>query len=423
MKYVLSGRVSELDSQLAGLLRRFSYADEYLKQSSIVHSDRFYEIKTDAEKLEEKLFSAKSSNEYDELILREMERHVNSLQHHVKEAVQTSELKPSEVVKFYDLPQDDLEYLEVWLENNQGNVKKALEKQFSFLEKNKSSVVNLFNLKDREEMEKVIRKYHKVLGDTISEKLGIDFSEVSCEPTLDIEEFGLYYSSPLKHISINAEGVLRRQNSKIEPVSEILISVYGHEGMGHGAHDIVSEALPVKILDFKNHLNWTLAQKESVAQHFKPKLFEALAESGAWEKLGIKDFSEVQSKYEVLKTLIDFQLKRNQYAVYIFSRDDLRPEEKFERINKVSFNPKQAWLYRRRGWANDKGELADNSLIGSVLIYSTRPVERALSRISESLGEKFCEENEDKVNRFLLEGAWTNKGFLEKTELFIKENK
>lgn len=422
----LDTKVYEIDEKAVRILDDYNHLLNYARNRYII-PPQAKELLNASRKTLEKIDNFKSRNsltETEEVVIDEINRNIVAVKRDTYNMLNVKELEPKKVIRFFSIPEEDLDYLGYWLRENKKEIENSIEKDFD--EKEKRYAADSFIPKNRQFMEKegekAINLYHDTLKDHIVRKSGIEsFKKVKVFPTWNNDYLGLFNSeTKIMHISLPSIFYTSKDDDLLVN-NELLIKLYGHEGYGHGAHFCVTDDanLPKTI---KKDIDWKNPSTESISQYFEKMLIEDIrSDKDVQNRLGIDEqFEEMYFRLKNRELFEEFLRKRTQYAIYMLSQDNMQKEEKLDRINEVSFNN----LYGTYVWDNFMiDEKLRIDVIRGKLIYAARPVERSLELIEKGLGSNFYENNRNVVDNFLLEGIWTPEGFMQKTELFIKENK
>jgi hypothetical protein len=333
----------------------------------------------------------------------------------------------------YGIPQSDINGLREWLAANRSQTFEAIERLYQTKDIQNYELGLLFDIpavrRQAEEFAAVhIQKYHKRLGRLLEDltKVGEFLRDIDAVPTTE----GRSYFSPLTNtLAIGIPAIcFTTEDGSLQVRERDLITLYGHEGMGHALNQVVTK---------KNGLPYfltrgtalTVATMESVAQFYQKVIFQDLESSPETQRdLGIQHrFGEIYQEAKDIAQLEEYKLKLFQYAITVLADkslghpqdpDTLKNKERL--LDEVTINPTfpLSFVEQHRYHFDSQGNL-DGGLVRE-LMYCAKPVQRALEEFAKQ-GISYEGEGRSKIDATLLKGFWTPIGYVDHARLRAQE--
>lgn len=370
----------------------------------------------------------------DELIRSELKRRL------IGEAISLDHFLSGEyydfdtIVSMYCIPQTDITGLRNWLEKNRKRTLESIERLFLtsgvqnyelFLPMDIPSVRGL----SERVAENEIQTYHTKLGNLIQKltKAGEFLRDIHAVPTTDTKSyFSRLYNNTLA-LAIQAICYMSEDGS-LHIRERGLITLYGHEGMGHALNQVITHSNNIPYFLTKDTA-LTAATEESVAQFYQRIIFEDLKSSPETQKeLDIKHkFDEIYQDAKDISQLEEYQSKLFQYAITVLADKKLGepkdPEvikKKIELVSEVSIRPDfpRNFVEGNKDSFDSKGNL-DAGVIGE-LRYCAQPVQRALDEFAKQ-GINYNGIGRSIIDLALLKGFWTPIGYVDNARLSAQE--
>lgn len=369
----------------------------------------------------------------DELVQAELKRRLTGDRLSIERQLSPKHYDFETIVSALGIPRSDLNDLRNWLLANRDATLEAIERIY-----NTNDVKN-YELglsgdipsvrRQAEEFAAVhIQKYHGVLGRKLQQltKVGEFLRDINAVSTTKSRS----YFHPLTNtLAIGISAICFSDEDRSLHIRERdLITLYGHEGMGHALNQVVTKRSGLPYFLTRNS-ELTTATMEAVAQFYQRVIFEDLRNSSETQRaLGIEHkFAEIYQEARDIAQLNDYQSRLSQYAIIVLADKELGDPQDLETLKKktellsdVTLSPSYPLgvVESNRYGYDSQGNL-NPGLVGE-LIYAAQPVKRALAEFARQ-GITY-ENNRSRIDEALLKGFWTPIGFVDNARLKASED-
>lgn len=269
-----------------------------------------------------------------------------------------------------------------------------------------------------------IQNYHKKLGRLFEglTQAGTFLRDIAAVPTMNERTNDRSYFNPLtKTLAIGLSGVCFMDGDGALHINEReLIRLFGHEGMGHGINQVMTDASSLPFF-LKTSASATSSTVESVAQFYERQIFDDLADSPATQReLNIAHrFSDLYQEAKDIFEVVEYNYRFFYYAITVLADkemgDPTNPQtmaRKVDLLSEVALYPGQprTIIEGNRQQFDSEGNL--NPQLVSELRYAARPVQRALDYL-RSLGISYDGQNRGRIDTIFFSGFWTPIGFVQ----------
>ena len=371
----------------------------------------------------------------DDLIRSELKRRLDGEAFSLEQKITSRPYDFDTVISMYGIPKSDIDELKVWLNANREGTLEAIERLYATKDIENYELGLSVDIpqvrRQAEEFASVhIQKYHKRLGKLLQglTNVGEFLREISAVPTTN----GRSYFHPLTNtLAIGIPAIcFTTEDGSLQIREKDLISLYGHEGMGHATNKIVTNSNGLPYFLTKGSA-LTIATEESIAQFYENIIFEDLKNSPETQKdLGIKHkFDEIYQEAQDTAQLKKYNLKLFQYGITVLADKKLgNPQEgetlkkKIDLLNEVTLDPTYPlhFVEQHRYSFDSQGNLSPKLV--SELRYAAQPVQRALKEF-EKQGITYEGEGRSIIDATLLKGFWTPIGYVDNARLKAEEIK
>ena len=273
-----------------------------------------------------------------------------------------------------------------------------------------------------------IWRYHRLLGKMLQEitPAGEFLREIQAVPTIESRS---YFRPLADTLAIGIPFICYiAEDGSLHIRERELVTLYGHEGMGHALNKVVTKSSNLPFFLTKDSL-LTMATEESVAQHYQVIIFDDLKRSPETQKdLGVRHiFDDLYQETKDIDQLERYKAKLFQYSITVLADKELGDpqaagtvKKKVEAIQEVTLNPSYPMdiVEQNRYNFDSQGNL--NPRLVSELRYCAQPVQRALKEFVKQ-GIIYEGEGRSKIDLALLNGFWTPLGFVDNSRLKAKE--
>lgn len=336
-----------------------------------------------------------------------------------------------DVINANAIDRSDLEDLKPWLLNNRKAAIDAIER-----------VYKLTNISDyeldvsgdipgiRRQAEEIalsnVENYHQKLGKMVEKisPIGGFLREIKAVATTNERS---YFSTTTKILALGIPKICYMSPDRtIHPNHRKLIALYGHEGLGHALHSVVTMASNLPF--FLKDTNSTKATLESVAQFYETVIFDDLLNHpDVQESLTIAhNYKEIYQEEQDTRLITDYQNNLFRYSITVLGDKSLGdPEDpdvmkkKIDLLSEVTLMPYYPYstIYGNRHNFDPQGNL-NPSMVGE-LIYAAKPVERVIKNLNNR-GIHFDGSGRSIIDNIILTGFWTPQGLVERASLVSK---
>jgi hypothetical protein len=371
---------------------------------------------------------------FDDLLQFEMKRRIDGEILSFEQFLGSNYYDFETTISMYAIPKSDIESLHPWLVENKERTMDAIERLYE----NKD--VKFYNLglpadipsvrRQVEEFASInIQKYHKRLGGMIQDltSVGGFLREIDAVATTNPRS---YFNQLTKILAIGISAFcFTTEDGGLQIKERNLISLYGHEGMGHALNKVITRFgnLPYFL---KTESQSAVSTMESLAQYYQRIIFEDLKNSVETQKqLGIEHkFEDIYREEKDISMLEEYKSKLFQYSITALADKTLGDPldkktlmKKIELLNEVTIDPNQSlnFIEQNRFNFDSRGNL--NSQLVGELRYCAQPVKRAILEF-EKRGIHYSGKERGLIDSTLLNGFWSPTGYVEYAKLKAKEN-
>ncbi len=370
----------------------------------------------------------------EQLFQSELKRRLNGEAFSLEQRLTPRHYDFSTVVSMFGIPESDIEGLKGWLVSNRDKTLKSIERLYQTKDIQNYELGLPADIpsvrRQAEEFAAVhIQKYHKRLGKLVQEltQVGEFLRDISAAPTAGERS---YFNSLTNTLAIGIPAIcFTTEDGSLQIRERDLITIYGHEGMGHALNQVITKSNGLPYFLTKDTA-LTAATIESIAQFYQKVIFEDLKKSPETQKdLGIEHkFEEIYQEAKDMAQFQEYQQKLFQYATTVLADKELgQPQDpetlrkKVDLLSEVTLDPTFPLHYveQNRYCFDSEGNL--NPHMVSELKYCAKPVQRALEEFSRQ-GIKYEGEGRSRIDTTLLKGFWTPIGYVDNARLKAKEN-
>lgn len=425
----------ELLKEAQGLWRTREAIGKFGQRFQVFPPQAAAQVVRGFEKLSQDISRVEQPANKEELYQLELQRRLEAEAVYLDHFLSGERFTYQDVIRTLGIEQIDLDGLGEWLDTHREETIVAVERKFE------TTVVESYeepvDLKDPDkarEAEGVARseigKYHIHLGKLIGglTRVGEYLRDIRAVPT-EQERSEFKFLTKKLMIAIPAICYVIEDDS-IRINHRELIRLFGHEGMGHALHKVITDAREDLPFFLKESSQGTIAAEESVTQFFAQVIFDDLNNSPQTQRqLGIEHRWEEIYQEEVDTRLInEYQRNLFAYAITVLAdlnlgdpKDPATIQKKIDLIRQKAINPLFAsgFVEHHSNASLDScGNLVYN--LAHELRYSAKPVARSLETFKEH-GIEYGGDNRSKIDFVFLTGYWTSRGFRENAELSARE--
>src|SRR3989344_1406952 len=205
-----------------------------------------------------------------------------------------------------------------------------------------------------------------------------------------------------------------------------LLFLLGHECLGHALTDARTQRADIPAF-LKEPTEHSITCNEAVAQFYQHRVFEDIYRSPDVQKaLGINNFEKIYRRQKAQNIKNYFERKLAHYMIHVLgSAGNLAEKDVLEKaetlIEEVVPYQRKIDLARttKSIGINQNGRMSFEGFRD--LTYASHAVERALQIFREA-GIEYEEPHRSLIDKTLLTGYWTPKGFIENARLVAKEH-
>ena len=375
-----------------------------------------------------------SVENFDDLLQSELKRRIEGEVLSFEQFLGSKYYDFDTVISMYAIPKSDIDSLHPWLVENKDKTMESIERLYE----NKD--VQFYNLglpadipsvrRQVEEFASInIQKYHKRLGGMIQDltSVGGFLREIDAVATTNPRS---YFNQLTKILAIGISAFcFTTEDGGLQIKERNLISLYGHEGMGHALNKVITRFgdLPYFL---KLESQSAVSTMESLAQFYQRIIFEDLKNSVETQKhLGIEHkFEDIYQEEKDISMLEEYKSKLFQYSITVLADKTLGDPldkktlmKKIELLNEVTIDPNYSLNFVEQNRFNFDSQGNLNSQLVSELRYCAQPVERAIVEF-EKKGITYSGDKRGLIDSTLLNGFWTPVGFVDYAKLVAKKN-
>ncbi len=365
----------------------------------------------------------------EELMQSELKRMMGGCAFNVEQYLNQTDCDFNTILSFYSISELDISGLRDWLIANKNQTQESIERLYQTKNVQNYELSLPVDIpamrRQAEEFAAVhIQKYHVCLGKLLQNltQVGGYLRDINAVPTIDGRS---YFHSLTNNLAIGIPSICyMTEEGSLQIRERELISLYGHEGMGHALNQVITKnsGLPY-FLTFNTAQ--TASTKESVAQFYEKVIFEDLKNAPETQKsLGIQhQFDEIYQETIDIAQLQEYTSKLTHYAITVVAdkmlglpQEHATLEKKIEKLNEVALFPKypRKFVERHRYNFDSQGNL--NQEMMCELRYCAQPVQRALEEFAKQ-GIKYDGDGRSKIDETFLKGFWTPIGFVNNARL------
>ena len=412
-----------------GLLKKLDRMYKFGSKYNVFPYQEAARTMTEMKELANSIPDIESPENQDQLMQSELKRRLNGEALTLDQRITPRYHDFDTVISMYGIPESDINGLREWLVTNKLKTQESIEKLYQ----TKDIQNNQFGLpadipgvrRQAEEFAAVhIQKYHKRLGKLLQDltQVGEFLRDISAVPTTE----GRSYFHPITNtLAIGIPAVcFTTEDGSLQIRERDLITLYGHEGMGHALNQVITKTNGLPYFLTKD-TPLTSATMESVAQFYQNVIFEDLKNSPETQRdLGIQhSFKDIYQESKDISQLQEYQLKLFQYAITVLADKDLgQPQDpitlgkKGDLLNEVTLDPTYPlhFVEQHRYDFDSQGNL--NPQLVEELRYCAQPVQRALDEFAKQ-GVQYEGDGRSKIDATLLKGFWTPIGYVNNAKL------
>ena len=425
--------LKELTEKSEGLLKRLDRIGKFGSKYNVFPYQEVDRLISEMNELAGSIPDIETPENHEQLIQSELKRRFNGEAFSLEQRVTPRLYDFDIVVSMLGIPKSDIDGLRDWLLANRSETLGAIERLYQTKDIQNYELwlpVDIPSVKRQaEEFTAVhIQKYHKRLGKLLQDltQVGGFLREINAVPTTEQRS----YFHPLTNtlaISI-PEICFTTEDGSLQIRERDLITLYGHEGMGHALNQVITKSNGLPYFLTKDTVI-TNATMDSVSQFYQNVILEDLKNSpGAQKDLGIQHkFDEIYQEAKDIAQLQGYQLKLFQYAITVLANKELgQPQDtdtlkkKVDLLCEVTLDPTQPlhFVEQHRYDFDSQGNL--NPQLVSELRYVAQPVQRALEEFAKQ-GIKYDGNGRSKIDATLLKGFWTPIGYVNNARLRAQE--
>lgn len=336
---------------------------------------------------------------------------------------------PQDIVALLAIDNEDLTDLRQWLINKKPAVVETVGRIYANASVDDYTLVLATDIPtiQRQAQEFVgtfITNYHRKLGKLFEglTQAGTFLRDITALPMINEKTNDRSYFNPLtKTLAIGLSQVCYMSEDGSLHINEReLIRLFGHEGMGHGINQVMTDISSLPFF-LKTNAYATTATVESVGQFYERQIFDDLVQSPQTQReLGIAHkFPEIYQEAKDIYEIDEYNRRFFHYAITVLADkemgDPIDPKtmtHKVDLLAEVALYPGQprAIIEGNRQQFDSEGNL--NPQLVSELRYAARPVQRSLDYL-RNLGISYEGENRSKIDLVFFSGFWTPVGFVQ----------
>ena len=412
-----------------GLLKKLDRMGKFGSKYNVFPYQEAARTVTEMKELADSIPDIESPENQDQLMQSELKRRLNGEALTLDQRITPRYYDFDTVISMYGIPESDINGLREWLVTNKLKTQESIEKLYQTKDIQNYKLGLPADIpgvrRQAEEFAAVhIQKYHKRLGKLLQDltQVGEFLRDISAVPTTE----GRSYFHPITNtLAIGIPAVcFTTEDGSLQIRERDLITLYGHEGMGHALNQVITKTNGLPYFLTKD-TPLTSATMESVAQFYQNVIFEDLKNSPETQRdLGIQhSFKDIYQESKDISQLQEYQLKLFQYAITVLADKDLgQPQDpitlgkKGDLLNEVTLDPTYPlhFVEQHRYDFDSQGNL-NPQLVGE-LRYCAQPVQRALDEFAKQ-GVQYEGDGRSKIDATLLKGFWTPIGYVNNAKL------
>ncbi|MDP3734342.1 MAG: hypothetical protein Q8R37_03865 [Nanoarchaeota archaeon] len=392
-------------------------------------------LTSEMKELADSLQDVEEPENHEQLMTSELKRRLHGEVLNLEQRINPKLYDFDTVITMYGIPQSDINGLRVWLLENREKTRQSIERLYRTKDVQNYELglpVDIPSVKRQaEEFAAIhIQKYHRKLGKLIQDltQVGEFLRDIDAVPTTE----GRSYFHPLTNIlAIGIPAIcFTTEDGSLQIKEKDLITLYGHEGMGHALNQIITKSDGLPYFLTKDSV-LTTATMESIAQFYQQVIFEDLKNSPETQKeLGIEHkFNDIYQESKDTSQLQNYQLKLFQYGITVLAdkklglpQDPSTLRKKIELLNDVTLDYSYPlhFIEQNRYNFDSEGNLSPHLV--SELRYAAQPVQRALEEFQKQ-GIKYENKGRSIIDATLLKEFWTPIGYVDNARIKAREEK
>jgi hypothetical protein len=423
----------EILSESEELFKELETIDKFKSRYDILPPEATEKLAGKLRELGEKIKNFNNPKNQKQLIESELKRRLLGGAFHLESILSSEYPNFKTLSTIFGVPMSDINNLKNWLMENKERTLKAIDRLYTSRDIKSYELVLHGDIpgvrRQAEEFGKVyIDRYHRAVGRMLQDltNIGEFLRDIKAVPT---ENFRSYFNRITNTLAIGLPAICFTDEDGALRINEReLIALYGHEGMGHALHQMVTKTnnLPY-FLRYDSAL--ISATKESIAQFYENVLFEDIKNSSEMQKeLDIEHkFDEIHQEHNDKCAIENYKRNLFYYGVTVLANKSLGKatsskaiEKRKEILKDVTLDPSWPTRFVEDGvkQVDSKGNL-QIGLVGE-LRYCARPIERAIAEFDKK-GIKYEGEGRSFTDLTLLKGFWTPTGFVQNARLRAAE--
>ncbi len=412
--------------------QQFDTLDRVLKFQSrfdVFPPQRTLQVLDGLQRLGEEIQGTLDPHTRDQLLDSELKRRISaqttSLDHFFSGRPYTFE----EVIISLGIEDDDIARFRPWLEGNRQATIDSIERVFDITEVEEYHLPVPLDLSEiRDEVlgfaRREVTNYHNKLGRLLEQKTnaGGFLRDVRAVPS-DTDRS--YFHPEMKYLALRIPDICYVVKDGTLQINErALIRLYGHEGMGHGLQQVITDAAEIPFF-LKRSSDATVASQESVTQFYEKVIFEDLLSSPKTQKdLGIAHkYEGMYQEEKDTRQIEDYGRMLFAYTITVLGdtalgdpQDPRVVQQKIDLINSVALSPQYApWIVGEYRMKFDHAGNLDSTLVNE-LKYSSQAVRKSLDVFGAN-GIEYEGEGRSKIDMVFLTVFWTPIGFVQNSRL------
>jgi len=420
---------NDIVSASEGLLRKLDRISKFGSRYNVYPYQEASKIVDEMRELADSLADIEVPKNQNQLVQSELKRRLNGEALSLEQILTPRYYDFDTVVSMYAIPESDISGLRDWLVANRNKTLESIERLYQTKDIQNYELglqVDIPSVRRQaEEFSAVhIQRYHKILGKLLQNltQVGEFLRDINAVPTTEGRS---YFNSLTNTLAIGIPAIcFTTEDCSLQIRERDLITLYGHEGMGHALNQVITKNNRLPYFLIKD-TSLTVATMESVAQYYQNVIFEDLKSSPETQRdLGIQHiFGEIYQEAKDIAQLEEYQLKLFRYAVTVLAdkelgqpQDPVTLKKKGDLLCEVTLDPTYPLHFVESNRYNFDSQGNLNPQLVSELRYCAQPVQRALSEFAKQ-GIHYKGEGRSKIDATLLRGFWTPIGFVDNARL------
>lgn len=366
----------------------------------------------------------------DELYESELKRNLQSKILQFEHFLEGKPYKIEDIVGLYGLDPADLDALDPWLKNNKNRVEVALEELFELTPADSYELELYMDIPRVQRQAEgfaatQITNYHSKLSALFRRNTSAGDYLYKISPETSTSDRSYFASLP-KWLALSMTRVCyQEEDGTIQLRERELLRLFGHEGMGHGLHQIITEEAKLPFF-LKEASSASEASQEAVAQHYERKIFDDLhAAPDVQKDLKIQDrFSEIYQEEQNVRLVNEYRRRLFRFSLLVLANNSLGKPDDPEVIKKKVDLIKQHSInlgYARNMVENYRNEYDSEGNLDAKhtkeLRYASSAVQTGLESFKQQGVSYNTHEGRSQIDMTFLTGFYTPIGFVQKASL------